>query len=127
MKKVIAVMMFTAITSFANEATITATMSLMEQGVSQIQKGFLYNSQNDLLRGIETAESANSIFSHVNVATFIKNNAKIQVTKNINNNLAQHLKAFKKDVQAKKYNDATEKYAQVLNDCVSCHTIIRGW
>lgn len=127
MKKVILTMAFTAMTAFASETTITATMSLMEEGLGQVQKGFLYSSQDDIVRGVETVENANAIFTHVDVSTFIQNNSKVQVTKNINKNLTEHLAELKKDVKAKKYNDASEKYAKVVNDCVSCHTIIRGW
>lgn len=127
MKKVIVSLALTAVASFASETTINATMSLMEEGLSQVQKGFVYNSQSDIIRGVETIESANSIFTHVNVSTFIKNNSKVQVTKNINANLTKHLTLLKKDVKAKKFSDASVKYAKVVNDCVSCHTIIRGW
>jgi len=127
MKKIILSLALTAVASFSSETTITATMSLMEDGLSQVQKGFIYNSQADIIRGVETIESANSIFTHVDVSTFIKNNSKVQVTKNINENLTKHLSALKKDVNAKKFTDASVKYAKVLNDCVSCHTIIRGW
>ena len=127
MKKTIVAFALTSLTLFANEATINATMQLMDQGMNQVQKGFVYNSKSDIVRGIDTIESANSIFTHVDVSTFIKNNAKIQVTKNINGNLAKHLKGLRADVEAHKYSDAGIKYAKVLNDCVSCHTIIRGW
>ena len=127
MKKIILSLALTAVASFASETTITATMSLMEDGLSQVQKGFIYNSKTDIIRGVETIESANSIFTHVDVSTFIKNNSKVQVTKNINENLTNHLSELKKDVKAKKFSDASVKYAKVLNDCVSCHTIIRGW
>lgn len=127
MKKIILALAFTSIASFANETTITATMSLMNQGIEQVQKGFIYNSKGDLIRGVETMESANSIFTHVDVSTFIKNNSKVQVTKNINENLTEHLAALKEDVQNNKYSDASNKYAKVINDCVSCHTIVRGW
>jgi len=127
MKKIILALSLTVAASFANETTINATMDLMNQGLQQVQKGFVYNSQEDIVRGIETIESANSIFTHVDVSTFIKNNSKIQVTKNINKNLTKELKNFKKAVEAKDYSEATVQYAKVLNDCVSCHTIIRGW
>lgn len=127
MKKIILALSLTVAASFANETTINATMDLMNQGLKQVQKGFVYNSQEDILRGIETIESANSIFTHVDVSTFIKNNSKIQVTNNINKNLTKELKNFKKAVEAKNFSDATVEYAKVLNDCVSCHTIIRGW
>jgi 3-methyladenine DNA glycosylase Tag len=58
---------------------------------------------------------------------FIKNNSKIQVTNNINADLTKELKNFKQAVVAKDFSEATAQYAKVLNDCVSCHTIIRGW
>ncbi len=127
MKKIILALALTSVATFANETTIDATMKLMDQGLNQVQRGFIYNSKSDIIRGVETIESANSIFTHVDVSTFIKNNSKIQVTKNINENLTEHLEALKKDVAADKYSDAGAKYAKVLNDCVSCHTIIRGW
>jgi hypothetical protein len=127
MKKIILALSLTVAASFANDTTINATMDLMNQGLQQVQKGFVYNSKEDILRGIETIESANSIFTHVDVSTFIKNNSKIQVTKNINANLTKELKNFKQAVVAKDFSEATAQYAKVLNDCVSCHTIIRGW
>jgi len=127
MKKAILAVALMAASTFANDVTVSATMSLMEQGINQVQKGFLYNSKSDIKAGISTLESANSIFNHVDVSTFIKHNNKVQVTKNINANLTADLKALKKDVNAGKFNDATKKYGKVVNDCLSCHTIIRGW
>ena len=127
MKKAILAVALMAASTFANDVTVSATMSLMEQGINQVQKGFLYNSKSDIKAGISTLESANSIFNHVDISTFIKHNNKVQVTKNINANLTADLKALKKDVNAGKFNDATKKYGKVVNDCLSCHTIIRGW
>ncbi len=126
MKKIFLLVAMTVVI-FAQEKTITATMGLMEDGLATVQKGFLYNNHSDLIRGVETMESANAIFAHVNVSTFIKNNTKVQVTKNINANLKNHLKFLKKDIKAKKYTSATVSYAKVMSDCISCHTIIRGW
>jgi len=127
MKKVILAMSLASMSLFANDTTIDATMKLMEQGIFQVQKGFIYNSKSDIIRGVETISSANSIFTHVDVSTFIENNSKVQVTKNINANLSKHLDSLKTNTQNSKFSDAGANYAQVLNDCVSCHTIIRGW
>jgi hypothetical protein len=69
MKKIILALSLTVAASFANDTTINATMDLMNQGLQQVQKGFVYNSKEDILRGIETIESANSIFTHVDVST----------------------------------------------------------
>lgn len=101
-------------------------MKLMQQGMTQIQKGFVFNSKQDIQEGILTVESSNAIFAHVNVADFVKTN-KVAVAQNINKNMTQDLKALKKAVSEAKYSEATKQYAKVLNECVACHTIIRGW
>jgi len=127
MKKIILTLVFSAACTFANDTTIDATMQLMNKGMQQIQKGFLYNSKSDIVQGIETIENSNSIFKHVDVSTFIPKNKKITVTKNITTNLEKHLKLFKKAVKEQKFADATALYGKVTNDCLSCHSIIRGW
>ena len=127
MKKVILALALTSAATFASDTTIDATMQLMKQGMEQVQKGFMYNSKEDIKKGIETLENSNAIFKNVDVSKFIAHNNKVQATKNINKNLAVDLKAFKDAVVAGKYSDATNFYGKVVNDCVSCHTIIRGW
>ena len=127
MKKIILALAATSVLALADTATIDATMKLMKQGLEQAQSGFVYNDKKDLMRGIETLESSNSIFKNVDVSVFIPNNNKIQVTRNINKNLEKNLKALKKSVKDEKYSEATKHYAEVVNNCISCHTIIRGW
>ncbi len=127
MKKIILALAASSVLALANDATINATMKLMEQGLNDVQTGFIYHDKSKLNRGIEMLEGANAIFSKVDVSVFIPNNSKIQVTRNINQNLADTLVALKKSVADKKYSEATEDYAKVINSCISCHTIIRGW
>lgn len=127
MKKVILALALTSAATFASDTTIDATMQLMKQGMEQVQQGFMYNSKEDIKKGIETLENSNAIFKNVDVAKFINKNNKIQATKNINENLEANLKAFKEAANAGKYSEATKFYGKVTNDCVSCHTIIRGW
>jgi hypothetical protein len=126
MKKVILALVACSALSMASETTINATMKLMQQGMNQINTGFMMNSKEDIKLGITTVENSNSIFTHVNVADFVKSN-KVTVAKNINKNLTKDLKAFKKAVEAEKYSEASKQYANVLNECMACHTIIRGW
>jgi cytochrome c556 len=132
LKKIILALAALSVLALANESTINnvtvnATMKLMEQGLSDVQTGFIYHDKERLNRGIQTLQGANSIFSNVDVSVFIPNNAKIQVTKNINENLAKELESLKKSVSDKNYAEATEDYAKVVKSCLSCHTIIRGW
>ncbi|MDB2562896.1 cytochrome C, partial [Sulfurimonas sp.] len=106
--------------------TIDATMKLMQQGMDQINTGFMLNSKEDILQGISTLENSNAIFNTVEVAGFIKSQ-KVAVANNINKNLAKDLKALKKAIANSEYSEGTKQYAKVLNECVACHTIIRGW
>ncbi|MBN2815395.1 MAG: cytochrome C [Campylobacterales bacterium] len=126
MKKTLVALLACSALSLANETTINATMQLMHQGMNQINTGFMLNSKEDIKQGLSTVENANEIFTHVDVAAFIKSN-KVTVAKNINENLTAELKSFRKAVDASQYTEATNEYAKVLNQCVACHTIIRGW
>lgn len=127
MKKVILALVMTSVIALADATTVDATMKLMKQGMDEVQTGFLYNNKEALSKGISTLENANAIFSTVDVTSFIPHNNKVQVTNNINKNLADDLKAFKKSLAEKNFSDATANYGKVLNDCLSCHIIIRGW
>ena len=126
MKKTLLALLISSAALMADETTINATMKLMQEGMNKINTGFMINSKEDILQGLSTLENANAIFTHVDVAAFIKSN-KVTVAKNINKNLTKDLAALKKAVSASKYTEATTEYAKVLNQCVACHTIVRGW
>ncbi len=127
MKKLMLALALTSVATFAADTTITATMQLMEKGMEQVQKGFMYNSKQDIIQGIETLQNSDAIFKKVDVTTFIPNNKKVRVTQNITNNLGEDLVILKKAIENDEFTTATEKYGKVLNDCVACHTAIRGW
>jgi hypothetical protein len=127
MKKMILALAASSILALANDTTVNATMSLMTQGMNQVQAGFLYSNKEDIASGIAVLENANAIFTNVDVSTFIKNNNKIQVTHNINKNVSKHLKALKKAVAAGNYTDATREYGELTANCIACHKIVRGW
>ncbi len=126
MRKVLLTIALASATSFANDTTINATMQLMKQGMEQIQTGFMYNAKSEVIKGIETLENSNEIFKNVDVASFTNNN-KVQVTNNINKKLASDLASFKNAVNAGQFSEATKLYGDVMHNCVSCHTIVRGW
>lgn len=129
MKKILLTLATSAVFALAsnNNATVTATMSLMDKGMEKVHVGFMLNQKNMILEGITLVQNANAIFKTVDVKTFIAHNNKVQVTKNINDNVTRDLKQLKKDINNGQYADATKTYGKVLNDCMSCHTIIRGW
>ena len=122
MKKII-----TTLFVAASNTTIDATMSLMEKGMNTIQKGFFYNSKELVLEGIEVVDSANKIFETVDTKDFTKGNRADQVISNIHGNLAKDLKALRKSTESNKFGSAAEKYGKVVNDCIACHSVVRGW
>jgi len=127
MKKMILALAASSVLALANDTTVNATMSLMTQGMNQVQAGFLYSNKEDIAGGIAVLENANAIFASVDVSTFIKHNNKVQVTHNINKNLAKNIKALKKAVAAENYTDATREYGEITANCIACHVIVRGW
>jgi predicted transglutaminase-like cysteine proteinase len=126
MKKVMVALMATASLSMASNITVDATMSLMKQGMDKINSGFMYNNKHDIKAGLSIIENANSIFTTVDVKEFTHSD-KVQVTKNINKNMNDHIKKLREAVNAGKYSESTAQYAKVMSDCISCHTSIRGW
>jgi len=127
MKKTILALVASSTLMMASNTTITATMSLMSQGLNQVQTGLMYHNQDDINNGIAVLENANSIFSKVDVSKFIRHNNKIQVTKNINAGLEKSLIQLKKDVVTNRVDDITKSYASVMTKCLACHATVRGW
>jgi len=127
MKRIILGLVVSSVMLLADTATIEATMKSMKQGVEQVQSGFIYNNKQDIIKGIQAIEDSNAMFGKVDVSKFIPNNSKIQVTKNINHNLATHIKKLKMSVESNDFSKATKAYGEMINDCISCHTIIRSW
>jgi S1-C subfamily serine protease len=127
MKKLIVTLIAGATIASAQNTTIDATMSLMEKGMNTIQKGFFYNSKALVLEGIEVVDSANKIFETVDTKEFTKGSRATQVISNIHGNLAKDLKVLKNSIENNKFGSAAEKYGRVVNDCIACHSVVRGW
>ena len=127
MKKMILALAASSVIAMASDTTINATMSLMTQGMNQVQAGFLYSDKKDLEDGIKVMQNANAIFSSVDVTKFIPHNAKAQVTKNISQNLTENLNRLNNAVKNRNMSDATKAYGEVTANCIACHQIVRGW
>ena len=126
MKKIFLALVASSMMLMASETTVTATMKLMQQGMDQINTGFMLNSKGDIEQGIATLENSSAIFTTVNVADFINTN-KVTAANNMNKNLTKDIKALKKAMNESKYSEAAKQYSKVLNGCMTCHTITRGW
>lgn len=126
MKKVLLALATTSVLAMANDATITATMGLMNQGLQQVQTGFINNDKKEITEGVSILNNANAIFESVDVTTFIPNNKKGQVTRNISKHFSKDVKALKKAVDENDFTTATKEYGKVLSNCMACHKTVRG-
>ncbi len=124
-KKMLLVLATTSIFALANDTTVNATMGLMTEGLQQVQTGFVNNNKDEVVAGIAILDSANAIFSTVDVSTFIPNNRKVKVTKNISENFTTNIKKLKKAVEASDYTTATKQYGRVISNCMACHKAVR--
>ena len=67
MKKTLLALAVSSVVVMASDTTINATMSLMTQGMKQVQSGLLQGKKAEVVKGIDILEGANSIFKNVDV------------------------------------------------------------
>lgn len=112
------------------DATLVKTMTEMENGLNNVQKGFLYNNPALIKEGVSAIHTANSLF-HDQDATkkFLPkekqhmSNVAFNASKRIDTTSANLLKALEK----KQFSKAGQSYSDLVNACTACHGVIRGW
>lgn len=118
--------------AFASDKTpsISEVMAKMENGLNQIQKGFLYNNIELIKSGVDEIEKENMIYhDQKNILPMLPKN-KLQMknaailTSNRIDNSAKEIKEY---IKHKKIRNAYDAYSSMLNACTDCHTIVRGW
>lgn len=108
----------------ANEAFYT-NMSLLEQGLTNIQKGYLYNSDALIESGVNTLVDAHSKLSYADLKDTLPKNANTTVYDNMNDEMAKNIEELRKAAQNHNTANAVEAYANVVKNCISCHIAIR--
>ena len=106
------------------------SMNIMEEGMSEIQKGFLHNSIDLIKSGTQKVRKGNELFSDEKVITqYLPENKKHMV--NIASNAAQRIKLdankLELNLDSKAYIDAANAYSDMMNACARCHSIVRSW
>ncbi len=115
--------------AMANEA-LMVNMSQMENGLTNIQKGFLYNAPALIKSGVTEVKKANELFHSVDASKKYlpkekqhMGNVAFNAAKKIDTAAAELLKALDK----KEYNKASHSYSDMMNACTACHAVVRGW
>lgn len=127
--KLIAVIALTVNISWAQDV-MQKSMNIMEEGMSEIQKGFLHNSVELIKSGTLKVRKGNELFSDEKVISeYLPKNKKHMV--NIASNASQRIKldanVLELNLENKAYIDAANAYSDMMNACARCHSIVRAW
>lgn len=102
----------------------------MENGLANIQKGFLYNNIDLIKGGVDQVQQENAIYHDRKVIKSILPENKKQmenlalITSKRIENATEEMKSYLALKQMKKAHNA---FADIVNACTDCHTLIRGW
>lgn len=129
MVKILALSALLSVGVMADE-TLALNMSQMENGLSNVQKGFLYNAPALIKGGVSEIQKANALFHNVDASKKYlpkdkqhMSNIAFNAAKRIDSASADLLKALNK----KEYSKASQSYSEIVNACTACHAVVRGW
>lgn len=112
------------------DTTLVKTMIDMENGLNNVQKGFLYNNPVLIKEGVNAIHTANTLFHDMEATKkFLPkekqhmSNVAFNASKRIDTASANLLKALDK----KQFSKAGQSYSDLVNACTACHGVIRGW
>lgn len=110
--------------------TLAKNMSQMENGLSSVQKGFLYNAPALIKSGVSDIHKANALFHNLDETKKFLPKDK-QHMSNIAFNASKRIDTASDDLikalDNKQYSKAHQAYSDIINACGSCHAVVRGW
>lgn len=114
----------------AADDTLALNMSQMENGLSNVQKGFLYNAPVLIKGGVSEIHKANALFHNVDATKKYLPKDK-QHMSNIAFNAAKRIDSASNDLlkalDKKQFSKAHQSYSEIVNACTACHAVVRGW
>ncbi|MEA2110651.1 MAG: hypothetical protein U9P71_01250 [Campylobacterota bacterium] len=130
--KLIKTMTLVALMSVAgmSQDVLSTNMTQSETGLTNIQKGFLYNSIEMIKAGATQIKAANKIFHNPeDTKKYLPSNKShmsnvaFNAAKRINNATDEMLLY----IDAKEMNKAQSSFSNIISACGSCHAVVRGW
>ena len=116
--------------SIAQADTMTKSMNIMQQGIEQVQFGFINNNEQMIRDGLAQIKKGNAMFSSKEVIKKYLPKDKIHmvnVATNASKRIALDANVIELNLDDKAYKKAAEGYSDMLNACSRCHGIIRSW
>ncbi len=109
----------------AQSDSVYANMGLLEQGLTNIQKGFLYNSDAMIQSGVQNLVEAEDAISAKDRYDMAKAGMSEAAITNITDSMRDHIKELDAAVEKGQMGEAASAYSNVVKDCVTCHIAIR--
>ncbi|MFA7083227.1 MAG: hypothetical protein WC141_01710 [Arcobacteraceae bacterium] len=117
--------------SLANAQDIMKqSMSIMEEGMVQIQQGFLNNNIQLIEKGSKRVNEGNSLFSNKElIVQYLPEDKKhlANHASNVSKRIALDVNVLTLNLEEKAFIKASNAYSDILNACSSCHAIVRNW
>lgn len=109
---------------------LQADMKKQEEALATIQKGLLYGNKDMVKDGVNSLKAANKVATlKDSLKTYLPDNKKafekqaIKAGEGVNKNADLLLASLNEN----KYGEAFATYGKLLNDCNTCHLVVRGW
>jgi len=118
--------------SSANAADeLKLSMFKMEQGMNQIQVGFIHHNKSSIASGIKLVRSGIKLYTgkEGDFRKFLPEGKKhlANVAENSAKNVLASLNVIEANIKIKNIKKAAEAYGNTMNACAKCHSIIRSW
>jgi hypothetical protein len=113
----------------ANE-TLSNSMSIMQQGMEQVQFGFINNNEQMVREGVKAIKKGNAMFSDealIKPTLPADKKHMVNVASNASKRITEDAVTIEAHLNNKAYTKAAEAYSDMLNACSRCHSIIRSW
>ncbi|WP_421715938.1 hypothetical protein [Arcobacter arenosus] len=112
------------------EDVMKKSMSVMTEGMTQIQQGFLNNNLELIKSGAQLVKEGNSMFSDKKViSAYLPEEKKhmVNVAENAAKRIDLDVSVLELNLEGKAYINAANAYSDILNACARCHSIVRSW
>lgn len=117
--------------SFASaNDVLTHSMDIMQKGIEQVQFGFINNNEKKIKEGLKQIKRGNALFSSESlIKASLPNNKKhmVNVAENASKRIAADATIIELNLDDKAYTKAADGYADMMNACSRCHSIVRSW
>lgn len=105
------------------------SMMQMEEGLSMMQKGYLYNNIDLVEKGLQMVEDGDKLFKKDDMKKYLPDNKKhmANIANNSSIRIEDAVQKMRKYLETKEYIKAHMSCAEIINGCTTCHSLVRNW